>query len=440
MSSLIPSPTMNTFYPSTIMPTPETMPPSFLNNSRKARLTLPSWTIMAMVLSVLTLSHSIIEVSSCGRPCSIEYCNDSCANDGDRNDDDCSKVVCMGGSLGNCDGCGSSTCSIFFASILEDENNSFECGSPIKDVIDDEKAFSPSTLVPTSTLPPTLDERVGSNSCESLCPEVEPQSFAEGSCDAQAFLGCPVCRYTESYCFFDCVADGIEVDGGMWAEACEGSYQGVPEPRVEVPTPDPTVTPTMQSSEVPTAVPMDPTTHPSDIPTSTVTIPQKDTTTEPVVIDSKAEGLTNAEHSELYDRSPTTPPSFAPSPAKESTIPIDTNSATPTNTNDGCEALCPEVEPISWVKDSCISQAFAECPGIMCQYSDPNCFFFCMAGDDADAGVGMWTEACDGSEQAVDIVDLTDAQSAGSSRRIQFWILGIGVLLYGYGWVYKTTS
>jgi len=109
------------------------------SHSRKARLTLPSWTIMAMVLSVLTLSHSIIEVSSCGRPCSIEYCNDSCVNDGDRNDDDCSKVVCMGGSLGNCDGCGSSTCSIFFASILEDEYNSFECKSPIEDEMDDEK-------------------------------------------------------------------------------------------------------------------------------------------------------------------------------------------------------------------------------------------------------------------------------------------------------------
>lgn len=91
-----------------------------------------------MVLSVLTLSYSIIEVSSCGRPCSVEYCNDSCANDGDRNNDDCSKVVCMGGSLGNCDGCGSSTCSIFFASILEDEYNSFECGSPIEDEIEDE--------------------------------------------------------------------------------------------------------------------------------------------------------------------------------------------------------------------------------------------------------------------------------------------------------------
>jgi len=478
---------------------------------------------MAMVLSVLTLSHSIIEVSSCGRPCSIEYCNDSCANDGDRNDDDCSKVVCMGGSLGNCDGCGSSTCSIFFASILEDENNSFECGSPIKDVIDDEKAFSPSTLVLTaSTLPPTLDlvdSNSNSSSCESLCPEVEPPSWVVGSCDAQAFLGCPVCRYSDSYCFFDCVDDGNgDGNGGMWAEACEGSYQGVPEPRLEVPTPDPTVTltavptvstlspsgtgnpstivptsltavpteptqvptegsesptassatptistidmtfttmptvaassaaptispiatPTMPPSEnefvldaitsVPSSLFLDattavptaaPTIVPTAAPTSTVyvSIPQNETNTEPLVMDSKPEVLTNAEKSEITDRSPTSTPSFAPSPLAERLF---------------CEAVCPEVEPILYVKDSCDAQNFLEngCPA--CQYSDLSCFFNCVAdgGDGGvdDAGVGMWSGVCEASVQPNEV----DPESAGSRRRIRFWA-AIGLCMYGMG-------
>jgi len=178
-------------------------------------------------------------------------------------------------------------------------------------------------------------------------------------------------------------------------------------------------------------------------PTSTVTIPQTDTNNEPVLIDSKAEVPTNAEKSEIIDRSPTAPPSLAPSPAEESTDPpsvtsantqqqsMDTNSVTvntPTNTNDGilCEALCPDVEPFLWVKDSCDAQTFLEngCISPACQYSDLFCFFDCVADVDVgggDAGVGMWSGACEESEQSNEGDPASADPCAGSRLRIQFW-------------------
>mmetsp|Transcript_39762 Transcript_39762/g.46481 ORF Transcript_39762/g.46481 Transcript_39762/m.46481 type:complete len:214 (+) Transcript_39762:1076-1717(+) len=152
-------------------------------------------------------------------------------------------------------------------------------------------------------------------------------------------------------------------------------------------------------------------------PTSTVTIPQTDTNNEPVLIDSKAEVPTNAEKSEITDRSPTSTPSFAPSPLAERLF---------------CEAVCPEVEPILYVKDSCDAQNFLEngCPA--CQYSDLSCFFNCVAdgGDGGvdDAGVGMWSGVCEASVQPNEV----DPESVGSRRRIRFWA-AIGLCMYGMG-------
>mmetsp|Transcript_18998 Transcript_18998/g.37807 ORF Transcript_18998/g.37807 Transcript_18998/m.37807 type:complete len:420 (-) Transcript_18998:142-1401(-) len=176
-----------------------------------------------------------------------------------------------------------------------------------------------STEVMSTENPPEvlLDSPTG---CE--CPEEQPTSWVDGTCDADAFAGCPACQYSDPYCYFNCMSGEA---GGTWSQSCQDSFQESTDDRTASPANS------TASALLSTGTPTE--TVPTTTPDDTVSVPK-------------------------------------------ATIPA-TNVPAPNGTS--CEELCPEEEPTT---GSCNADAFAGCPA--CQYADGYCSFICVTDATGD--------------------------------------------------------